>query len=277
MGKFVDLTGRRFCRLTVLEEAEPYISPKGVKSKRYKCLCDCGNRAVVVAAKLTSGNTKSCGCYQRQRAKERLTIHGKSKERLYYVWRDMNRVCFDPNNKDYKYYGARGITVCEEWRGDNGRINFYNWAYDNGYKEEILPNGINKWTVERIDNDGNFEPNNCCFATMLAQGNNKRNNHLVAHCGETLTLSQAARKGNTLSGINVSTFKSRVKNGMTATQATETPTLEPKHYEYKGKYYSVAEILKLFGIGKATFRYRINKGMSVAEAIETPIRRRNKK
>lgn len=158
-NRMKSLVGNKFGHLTVIEQAL-----KLGGRAAYRCICDCGNTTVVQATNLKSGNTKSCGC---QIAKG----HGIQK-RIYDVWFTMMRRCYSVDHLSYKYYGARGIEVCKEWRGNDGAENFAKWAYANGYDENAKQG---KCTLDRINNDGNYEPSNCRWVDMKTQASNKRN------------------------------------------------------------------------------------------------------
>lgn len=148
--KLRNLTGQRFGKLTALE----CVGSNGTGQARWLCVCDCGEFVIVRGTNLLTGNSKSCGCERSRKSK-----HGMIKTALYRVWANIKTCCYNEYNKRYKYYGARGIVMCDEWRNDF--VAFYDWAIENGYKEEKLPNGRNKWTLKRIDVNGNYEPNNC--------------------------------------------------------------------------------------------------------------------
>lgn len=142
------------------------------------CKCKCGKTITVNPYKVLSGHTKSCGNHQL----ELCNLTGMSRDRIYSIHQDMKNRCYNPNIKNYKNYGARGITVCNKWKGKNGFINFYNWAMENGYRDDL--------TIDRIDVNGNYEPDNCRWTNMTIQGNNRRNNHVVEYNGEKHTVAE---------------------------------------------------------------------------------------
>lgn len=191
-GRFTDLTGQRFGKLTVIGLA-------GRENKRliWRCKCDCGNEKNIAARYLQEGKSHSCGCI--------VTVgkptHGDSTSRLHRIWKGMKDRCNNPKVKDYALYGARGIRVCEEWSNDYSK--FMKWAKENGYKDNL--------SIDRINNDGNYEPGNCCWADNVQQGNNRRTSIFVEIDGEAHTLKEWSR----ISGINYHTIKYRYKIGKT--------------------------------------------------------------
>ena len=192
-----DLTGKRFGKLTVIE----YAYTKN-KARHWKCLCDCGNYSYPVSNSLSMGHTKSCGCLNYEPTS---TTHGLSKKSaLYFVWKELRHRCSNKNHKSYANYGGRGIRVCKEW--ENFKV-FYDWAIENGYKEETLENGKNKLTIDRIDVNGNYEPTNCRFITNKEQARNKRNNVKVIYNGEEELLFDLCERFN----IDYSLVYNRVK------------------------------------------------------------------
>lgn len=163
--KLRDMTGSRFGRLTVLGRASGGDSRKVY----WLCRCDCGNETTVRGDHLRYGLTSSCGCYQSEYRTMSHTTHGGYHTRLYKVYRTMLARCGNPNSSEYKNYGGRGISVCEEWK--NSFPTFREWALAHGYDENAARGDC---TIDRIDVDGNYEPNNCRWVSSLVQAQNKR-------------------------------------------------------------------------------------------------------
>lgn len=148
--------GEKFGRLTVIS--------RNTKEKKWTCICECGNTVSVIASNLNKGNTKSCGCLQRDIRSITGKKHGMEGTKIYHVWKSMKQRCFNSNHKSFKYYGGRGITVCDEWKNDFQA--FYDWAMANGYKEGL--------TIDRIDANGNYEPSNCEWVTQKQNNSHRR-------------------------------------------------------------------------------------------------------
>ena len=194
MGKVFDLAGKRFDRLCVIERVENNKYGNSV----WLCQCDCGKQLRVRGDSLIKGNTKSCGCLRTEKVIERAKTHGKTNTKCYMEWANMKARCYNPNNKQYKDYGGRGITICDSWLNDFEA--FYNYI-------STLPHFNEKgYTLNRIDNNGNYEPNNVEWADSITQANNKRNNHLITYNGKTQSLSQWAIE----IGLNRSTLEQRI-------------------------------------------------------------------
>ena len=193
MTKIIDLTGKKFNRLTVLKRVENNNCGKVC----WFCKCDCGNETIVESQNLRTGHTKSCGCIHTEQISKMGKVYGKLNggkngkkqigipkiknrkykdipynktfKRIRNIYHSMIRRCYDKNSTKYKYWGGRGIIVCDDWKKDF--ISFYNWAINNGFDVE------KPWyncTIDRINNNGNYEPNNCRFATAKQQRNNQR-------------------------------------------------------------------------------------------------------
>jgi hypothetical protein len=163
-----DLTGNTYGKLTVVSRAKN----KG-RHIYWLCKCECGNTKEVKGDHLKSGSIKSCGCIVRK--------HGKEGTRLYNIWQSMLHRCENPKDKSYSDYGGRGITVCEEWHDIE---TFFAWAAASGYTDDL--------TIDRKDNNGNYEPSNCRWATRKEQANNRRSNHLLTCFGETHNIEEWA-------------------------------------------------------------------------------------
>ena len=168
-----DLTGKRFERLVAIR---PYFK-KGSDGALWECKCDCGNTAIVSAHNLMrSGGTKSCGCLKKERNERK-----ESKTRLYKIWQNMKNRCYNSLVPAYKHYGGRGILVCDEWLKYD---NFKQWALANGYNDKL--------TIERINVNGNYSPENCKWITMKTQCINKRTTLLCFYKGDILALKEVA-------------------------------------------------------------------------------------
>lgn len=166
MAKKIEIQeGQKFGRLSIIKEIEPHIYPSGKPRRKYLCKCDCGNETKVTINHLKS-HTKSCGCLNNEQRIKTHTTHGegnKNKTVEYICWGDMKRRCSSPKIKQWKDYGGRGIKVCDRW------LNSYeNFLQDMGRKPK------QEYSLDRINNDGNYEPNNCRWATPSEQVNNRR-------------------------------------------------------------------------------------------------------
>ena len=191
-NKFEDLTGQRFGRLVAVARC-------GAKrgSALWLCKCDCGNDCKVTHRELKTGDTRSCGCIRKERNNG--TKHGKRYEKLYGVWIGIKQRCFNPKSASYKDYGGRGISICKEW--EVNFMTFYEWAHSNGYKQGL--------TIERIDVNGNYCPENCTWISAEKQNINKRRTVYITFKGKTQTM----RAWSEELGIPYGRIQSRKLNG----------------------------------------------------------------
>jgi hypothetical protein len=187
-GQWVDLTGQTFGRLTALE----YDS----KICRWLCLCECGRKKWIFSSALTRGNTRSCGCLKSQLAREAHLTHGKSGSKVFNTWVHMRDRCFNPKSKFYKDYGGRGITVCERW------LVFENFYADMGDPAE----GAERISLDRKDNNGDYELGNCRWATQKMQTDNQRRSRFHEYQGESHTLNDWAK----IKGVSYKQLRQRV-------------------------------------------------------------------
>ena len=208
MGKIKSIAGERFGRLVVLEFAG---QDKRTHSL-WRCLCDCGNEVVLARFKMVNGVTRSCGCLRKDVASatciSRCTTHGLSRTRLYNIWHKMIERCENSVNASWANYGGRGISVCDTWKDIHA---FVDWANTSGYTD--------KATIERVDNDGNYEPSNCRWATRLEQNHNKRNNVYATALGKTLCITEWEKE----TGVPRKTIARRLRLGMAHELAVTKP------------------------------------------------------
>ena len=212
-----DLLHKSFGKLTVISKDEDYISPKGRRHPKWICECECGNVVSVRQSSLLAKthNAQSCGCWRKERAsalnKKYGTYHDGllSHGRIYNIWHKMVDRCENPLNKSFKFYGALGISVCQEW---HDFMKFKEWAEQTGYSEEL--------TIDRIDTNGNYSPDNCRWITITKQQSNRRDNRYVNFRDETLPIAIWAKR----LGFHKSTLYWRIDHGWSIEDALTTPT-----------------------------------------------------
>lgn len=203
-----DLTDKKFGRWTVIERAER------ITSQLWLCRCDCGTIRKVQHASLLSGKSLSCGCYHKEDVSKRLTTHGLSKTRLYNIYHNIKNRCYNPNNNRYKDYGGRGIFVCSEWRNSFER--FAEWALSNGYTDDL--------TIDRIDNDGPYGPENCRWTNSETQINNKRKTIYFEFFG----VKKSLRQWVDFMGWNYSKYYGRHSRGYETFRVEDISAIEKK-------------------------------------------------
>lgn len=216
MSRFIDITGNKYNKLKVIS----FYDIKDNKS-RWLCQCDCGNQKILYGKDIKNGNTKSCGCSLRKKKYDKETE--KIMKRLQNIYYCMKQRCYKKNNPTYKYYGARGVTICEEWLKDIN--NFHNWAMSSGYKNNL--------TIERIDVNGNYEPNNCKWVTKTQQGYNRTNTVSYTIDNQTKCLSEWCKIYN----INYEVVYKRLKRGQDIKEALS----EPINEKYRNNLYKRKE------------------------------------
>lgn len=242
--------GQKFNRLTVLS----FHHSDNVG--HWLCRCDCGGEAVVATAPLKSGETKSCGCLRRSQLK----THGKSKTSEYGIWQGMLSRCYRQSDKAFKHYGGRGITVCKRWRES-----FLDFLADMG------PRPSPELEVDRFpDNDGNYEPANCRWATRKQQCNNRRNNRIIEWQGRSMSLAQWADER----GLLQITLADRLNRGWSLSRIMATPRINrDRIISFRGKTKQMTEWAREFGVNPNTLWARLNRGMSIASALTTPVQK----
>lgn len=200
--EFKDITGQRFGRLTAIKRIE------GKKPTYWLCECDCGNRKEIQLNNLTTGNSKSCGCLSKE---HHVIKHNASNTRLYNIYLAIKNRCLLKSCSNYKRYGGRGIKVCQEWI-DNFE-NFREWSISNGYNDQL--------SIDRIDNNGNYCPENCRWTTVKEQANNRRSNVILTYNGISQTIMQWSEEIN----IPYMTLRARIERGWSVQKALITPVL----------------------------------------------------
>lgn len=217
--KGTDITGQKFGRLTVLKRMDR-IDSQG--RRLYECLCECGKVTYVNSHDLKNGSTKSCGCLGAELFLSRITKHGAYKTRLYKVWGDMKNRCTNKNNDHYKDYGGRGITVCDDWMRFES---FRDWAFSHGY-DEYAKFGV--CTLDRIDVNGNYCPENCRWVDAKTQSNNKRTNVYLEFDGQRHTISEWSE----ITGIGKTVIRQRILSGWDVEKALTTIPKPGGKYEW---------------------------------------------
>lgn len=211
-GKTLDLSGRKFGRLIVESRADDGYSSTGRRKINWNCVCDCGSHCVKSSRNLLSDHISSCGCLKSELLTERNKrsgTHGQSRSRLYSVWGGMLGRCRNTNNQAYDQYGARHIDVCKEWETFEP---FKAWAVSHGYNDTL--------TIDRIDNNKGYFPENCRWVDMRVQSNNRRSNVLLEYAGQQHTIAEWSR----ICGIHPDTIGYRLKHGWSVEDAiTQIP------------------------------------------------------
>lgn len=214
MPKTQDITGQKYHNLTAVRRVE---NINGRVSWEFRC--DCGNIVILNKDRVVRGNDHSCGCKKRRQCGELCHTHGMTDTPLYYIWKGMKQRCYNPKVSNYHNYGGRGISVCDEWLDDFQA--FYDWAILHGYEPGL--------SIDRIDNNGDYSPSNCQWATRTEQSNNTRTNKQLTYDGKTQSISQWARELN----IGDGTLRTRLNLGWDVEKALTTPIRNHKKYKVR--------------------------------------------
>lgn len=242
-----DLSGQRFGRLTVIgiDRSRP---TKG--GAHWLCSCDCGGKTSSRSGSLVSGSSTSCGCLARERTRQRSIKHGMEGKPIYQLWDGMIRRCYNPNHAAYKNYGGRGITVCDRWRS------FEKFFEDIGFRPEGM-------SLDRIDNDKGYSPDNCRWATQKEQCRNTRTNRMLTAFGTTKSLIEWAEH----IGVTENLLRTRLRSGWAIERALTEPSARPMRISANGKDLSISEWAKETGLSASCIRYRISKGWPPEKAV----------
>ncbi len=200
---FIDYSGIKYNKISIID----YYGKKPTANRHFwNAECDCGEKMIITATNIRKKKSKSC-----MHCSKPTKTHGKTNTRLFYIWQSMKDRCYNKNNQDYYNYGQKNIRVCDDWNNDF--MNFYNWSMRNGYNKKL--------TIDRINNDKGYQPNNCRWATNIEQANNKKNNIIIEYKGVRDTLPNWARK----TGIKPGTLQYRYYNNWDVERML---TLKPK-------------------------------------------------
>lgn len=252
-SRYKNVIGQKFGRLLVVEQE--------FRDNRTwcKCICDCGTEAEVLQTRLLNGNTKSCGCLKIDGITERATTHGMTGTITHRSWKGMKRRCHNPKDQKYVNYGARGITVCDEWKDS-----FETFLADMGE----CPEGH---SLDRIDVNGNYEPNNCRWTDAATQSRNKTTTRRLEYDGRTQCLTDWAIEF----GLNTTTLINRLKSGRSLEDALTKPTIRLVTHE--GKTQSLPDWAKELGMSYQTLMNRIKKpNWSIERALTEPVQQHKK-
>ncbi|UGO47741.1 HNH homing endonuclease [Bacillus phage vB_BanH_McCartney] len=206
-----DYIGKKYNRLTIIS----YVGVNKQGYKTFKCTCECGAEKNVTLTKLKRGDTKSCGCLTLDRTKETNIKHGKRHTRLYNIWRGMKLRCDNENDPNYINYGGRGIAICNEWYDFE---TFYTWATGHGYADNL--------TIERVDVNQGYYPENCTWANATEQSRNRRSNKYITLFEETKTLVEWLQDERT--AMSRDTYNARVRKGWSPEKSLTTPVKKYK-------------------------------------------------
>jgi hypothetical protein len=259
MAQPLDLVGNKYGKLLVTEYMGIKRSKSGHTYSMFKCVCDCGNECIKTGTTLKAGEVNSCGCLYKEMAHKKPNYHGKTRRKLYQVWSSFRGRCNNPTDAAYHNYGGRGIGYAPEW---DDYLVFEKWALENGYQQDV---GL---TLERIDVNKGYTPENCCWADRKRQSNNKRNNLYFTIDGVTHTLAEWCEIYN----VPYGRVDARINSlGWSFEDALFKPLTYKKHtITYKGRTLTTKEWAKETGLSADMIRRRLKNGWTPKEIIETP-------
>lgn len=250
MGKFIDILGQKFGRLTAVKR----LQNNKKKNAVWLCACECGGNAEATGYSLRNGHTKSCGCLRTEmivaEAKKNST-HGLSGHPAYHIWGEMMRRCIDEDHPRYDSYGGRGIGVCDRWK------------ILQNYIDDMWPRPGPGYSVDRIDNDGDYSPENCRWATNTDQQRNKRSTVLIRHNGEMKT----ATEWSEIYGINAATILHRHHEGWPSDEVMHGRSSCKVFVMYKGEMSPLADVARSEGVNYQTMIRRKHAGWSDDEVV----------
>lgn len=254
MPPFIDLTGEQFGHLTVIKQVQ------NIKYTSWECRCSCGNIATITTNSLRTKKTKSCGCLSREVTKKRMTTHGMYGSPEHRAWRHMKERCYNPNAKDFKNYGARGIKVCKKWR--KSFMAFFNYIGKKPHKN---------FSIDRINNNGNYCPGNVRWTNRKTQANNSRRNCLITIDGVTKNIIQWAET----MGISKLTICNRLHMGWPHEKAILHPVrhLRTEIIKVDGISHTTKQWAKLTGIPPNAITKRLSRGWNPKDAVSLPLKK----
>lgn len=249
-----------------------HVKSKNKKSRKEQyciCRCKCGNFVLVRVYSLLSKTkpTRSCGCLSYKKLNQLNTKHGLWQHPIYFIWIRIKTRCYNKQYEEYEYYGARGISMCDEWRNDF--VKFYEWSIANGWESGL--------TIDRINNDGNYEPENCRYVDLIVQNNNKRDNVIVNYKGVDITIGQLARHDDCVVDYNT-LWRRIVRLKWEIEDAVNKPKGIPT-YSYNGKDFDLKQWSEEpeSVVSYRVLRYRVNDwGWDFVRALTTPSKRQRK-
>lgn len=249
---FIDLTGQRFGRAIALER------DCSVKSRVFwRCVCDCGNFFSSPSQNLRNGQCKSCGCLQKEVFRKNVTTHGMTKTKAFRAWMGIQDRCYNEKNPKFKNYGGRGIKICDRWLES-----FENFFADMGHPQPHE-------SIDRINVDGDYCPENCRWADDKTQSRNKRNTRYITLDGETKPLVEWAESKN----VDPETIWMRIDRGWSDRDALTKPINSNgklRYLEFNGESKTISAWSKITNIPRGTIHHRIERGWTVEKALTTP-------